>query len=155
MKSTLVIYRDDIICKTVGEGLLPIEWAREDHKYGHWEEYGFKEYGMMRYCLSNYRSEDLREGITYNFCEMVLFWDFDSNEHNAAKLRADNLYLVKDTIPFDVIWTMKEVVNWKDTCTGVDIVSPDSFYFTTFACVGFTMKWIDGKLVCEKKVFTR
>lgn len=150
----MVIYKNDIICKKQSDGiLLPIGWTNNEHSYQSIHNYGFKECDMMKSYLENYLIDDVRDCICYDFCGMTLVWDYDKNNTNAANLRPFNLYLIND---FTIVWTMKETVDWKnETCTGVRIISPDTFYFTTFACVGFTMKLLNGKIICIKQVFTR
>lgn len=51
---------------------------------------------------------------------------------------------------------MKEfAVGRSDVCTGLNILSDDTFYFYIFSGVGFTMKCDGNDVVCIRKVFVK
>ena len=50
---------------------------------------------------------------------------------------------------------MKDTVGYTDTCVKLSVLSEDTFYFVTFAGLGFTMKVVGDNVECIKKRITK
>ena len=77
-----------------------------------------------------------------------LIWIVDKNESDARKWKDDNLFI-------EGIWNMKDTVGYTDTCVKLSVLSEDTFYFVTFAGLGFTMKVVGDNVECIKKRITK
>lgn len=86
--------------------------------------------------------------MVYKISGKTLVWDFDPNETNAANLRDNNLYLTDGP---RIIWNMSDTVKSGDCCTGVNIMSNDTFYFYTFWGFGVYMRVEKDGVMCIKK----
>lgn len=149
----MVIYKNDVLCvKSNDKSLLPIGIINENSKYKYVDDYGFKECGMMRYYLSRYEENDIREVISYDIGNYVLIWDFDCKQVNSSLLVNNNLYLVREQ---NLIWNMKEAVGYDDTCVGVNVLSSNTFYFATFSGLGFKIKVDNDKVIFIEKNITK
>lgn len=79
-----------------------------------------------------------------------LVWDFDESNHDARKLKPNNLYI-------EGFWNMKDTVvsPMAETCVGMRVVDENNFYFVTFGGFGYTME-IDGDNIrCIDRKFVK
>lgn len=148
----MVIYKNDILCRKHDGVLLPICWISNMHKDKHIDDYGFKECGIGKYYLSDYNESDSREIVCFNIKDMLLVWNFDKQETNAAKLKDNNLYLIDQ---MTVKWNMNDIVGYTDTSVAVSQISSDTFSFVTFNGLRFTIKVEDEEVKCIKKEITK
>ena len=63
----------------------------------------------------------------------ILTFEWDEDEHNVAKQPTNNLYI-------EDIWSMKDIPKCDDLCTGCWVDDEDTFRFTTFIGLHYTMK---------------
>lgn len=90
--------------------------------------------------------------MEYKISEKTLVWDFDPDETNAENIKCDNLYLTDGS---ELIWKMSDTVKSGDCCTGVNILSDDTFYFYTFWGFGVYMKIESNEVKCVKKLLLK
>ncbi len=63
----------------------------------------------------------------------ILTYEWDKDESNVAKQPVNNLYI-------EGIWSIKDVHQCDDLCTGCRVVDDETFVYSTFSCGQYTMK---------------
>lgn len=87
----------------------------------------------------------------FPFGERRVIWFFDENEHNAARLLSDNLFVVDDNE--NVLWQLKDGMGRDNECCVLARRDGDKLYFATFA--GFSARLDVQALTISDKQFNR
>lgn len=85
--------------------------------------------------------------MEYNLDGKRLIWNYNK-ELGCKALKDNNLYI-------ENIWNMKDTVGYTDSCIMLKVLSKDTFYFTTFNGLGFTMFYNGSDVICIGKRITK
>ncbi|MEG0367193.1 MAG: hypothetical protein RR585_10180 [Coprobacillus sp.] len=73
----------------------------------------------------------------YQFNNKIIVWFYDLHNHQASELYLNNLFVCDCS--YHVLWNMKDAIGYDDTCVLFRVVNEESFYFSIFMGLGFTI----------------